>query len=112
MSAELKTEILKAIDLLAEYDHCFISPEGAQAICKPFGMTPRTYVLQANPSHPKGLTLNNGAKEAEGVAADDLAEQLCEFTAVPYASKFGRGSQLRECCRALRERFANINAGD
>lgn len=92
---------LKLIAKLREYDHLFITPEGANHFSTPFGFKAHTYVLKANPSDPKGLTLNNGATEAEGIDAQDLAMQICRHLKVPFDSKFGRGSQLRACCDAL-----------
>lgn len=103
-----KAEKLKALDDLADYDHCFITPEGAAALAKPFGLTPKTYVAQANPREPKGLTLNDGRKQAEGIAAEVLARQICDHAGVKYPSMMGRGFQLRACLTVLRQ---HVEAG-
>jgi hypothetical protein len=51
----------------------------------------------------KGLTLNNGAKSAKGMAAFDLAMMLCGELDVRYESKLGRGFQVQVCVEALRK---------
>lgn len=98
-----KAELLEAVAELREYDHAFVSPKGAKRLAKPFGVKPTTYLVQANPNDPKGLTLDDGATEAEGVDAAILAEQICHKLGVNYESKLGRGSQLRSCCDALQK---------
>lgn len=90
---------------LRHYDHAFLTREGALHFSKPFGFEAYTYVAKANPQDFKGLTLANGATEAEGIDAADLAEQICRHVGVKYDSKFGRGSQLRACCDALEAHF-------
>jgi hypothetical protein len=97
----MKPDYVKLIAELREYDHLFLSPEGAKHFTAPFGFKAHTYTMKANPNEFKGLTLNNGATEAEGVEADVLAMQICRHLLIPFPSKFGRGSQLRACCDAL-----------
>lgn len=91
----------ECVDKLRQYDHAFLTVEGAMSFSRPFGFEARTYVERADPSDPKGLTLNNGAASAEGIAAHHLAEQICQHVGVDYPEKLGRGSQLRACCDAL-----------
>lgn len=50
---------------------------------------------------PKGLTLNNGASAAIGIASFDLAPMLCGALNVKYAGMLGRGFQVRACVDAL-----------
>jgi hypothetical protein len=97
-----KAELFKAVDELREYDHAFINPEGAKRLAAPFGVKPRTYIEKVNPNDPKGLILEDGATEAEGIDAALLAMQICGDLSVDYESKLGRGSQLRSCCDALK----------
>lgn len=94
-------ELKAAVQNLREYDHCFISPEGAKKLSAPFGHQPICYVEKATPNEPKGLTLDDGASEAEGIAAEHLAADICRHLKVKFEYKFGRGSQLRACCDAL-----------
>lgn len=89
------------VDELRGYDHAFLTVEGADYFSNPFGFKARTYVARANPTEPKGLTLDNGADSAEGIAADNLAMQICDHVGVEYHRGLGRGSQLRACCDAL-----------
>lgn len=96
-----KAELLEAVDELRQYDHAFINPDGAKRLAAPFGVTPRTYVMKANPQDPKGLTLDGGLTEAEGIDAAELGIQICFHLNVDFESKMGRGSQLRSCCDAL-----------
>jgi hypothetical protein len=93
--------LMKYVDELREYDHAFLTVEGAEYFTEPFGFTARTAMVRANPNDIKGLTLNNGAKQARGIDAVDLAKQICNHVGVDYDDKFGRGSQLRVCCDAL-----------
>ena len=97
----INTNLLKYVDDLRNYDHAFLTCEGAEYFSKPFGFTARTSVVRANPKDPKGLTLDDGAKQANGIDAVHLAIQICRHVGVEYDEKFGRGSQLRACCDAL-----------
>ena len=96
-----KAELRKYVDELREYDHAFLTKEGAEYFSTPFGFKARTAIVRANPNDMKGLTLHNGAEQARGVDAVDLAIQICAHLGVMYDDKFGRGSQLRACCDAL-----------
>jgi hypothetical protein len=95
--------MLQIVNELRDCDHAFLSPEGADHFSKPFGFKAETWIHQASPNEPKGLTLSDGAKQAEGIDASYLAQQICRHVGVEYASKFGRGSQLRACCDALEQ---------
>ena len=98
---QTKAELLKAVAKLREYDHAFITPEGAERLAEPFDVKPRTYVEKVDLNDPKGVTFHDGRLEAEGVDAAILAMQICSANNVEYEGKFGRGSQLRACCDAL-----------
>jgi hypothetical protein len=100
---KLTEERLQAVEDLCQCDHGFLTVEGAERFSKPFGLKPRTYVAYSNPTDPKGLTLDDGVKSARGVGAHELAMQICDHLGVKYPVKFGRGSQLRECCSALEQ---------
>lgn len=93
----------KVIRELYEYDHAFLTPEGAAHFTEPFGFSPRTYVERANPDDFKGLTLNDGATEARGVAAHQLALQIASHLGVSVPDMFGVGSQLRIACSKVLE---------
>lgn len=95
----------KAIEDLRGWDHCLISEEGAIKLAKPFGIVPRCHTYYANPRDPKGLTLNDGADSAVGIAAETLACQICDGLGVKYRQCLGRGFQLRACCDALSQHF-------
>jgi hypothetical protein len=103
LDAKLAREfgLIKYVNELREYDHAFLTVGGAEYFSQPFGFRARTSVHYANPEDPKGLTFDNGAKQANGVSAHDLAGQICRHLGVKYDEKMGRGSQLRACCDAL-----------
>lgn len=94
-------QFMPLVEDLRQYDHAFLTVEGAKYLSEPFGFTARTWLHHANPEDPKGLTFTNGAKQAEGISANDLAMQICDHVGVEYPEMFGRGSQLRACCDAL-----------
>lgn len=93
----------KVIRELYEYDHAFLSPVGAAHFTQPFGFIARTHVEKANPQDFKGLTLNEGMSEAEGVEASALALQIASHLGVSVPDMFGRGSQLRIACAKILE---------
>lgn len=101
-----KAKALELIKELREYDHLFLTREGALNFSKPFGFEARTWVHKADPTDPKGLTFHDGRKQAEGIDAAVLAGQICSHLGVKARSMFGRGSQLRSCCDALEAHFA------
>ncbi len=71
----------------------------------PFGFKGHTVVVTSDrsPDNPKGLILDDGLEPAEGADAADLAVMICRHLSVKFMPKLGRGSTLRECCRALLE---------
>ena len=96
---------LEAVNDLANYDHCFLNPEGVKQIGKPFGVY-KTVIREDTRSQFKGLNLGEGYKEgdsAEGLDAHILAELLCEKEGLEYPRFFGIGSQLRGCIEVLRK---------
>lgn len=98
-----KAHQVKAIMKLYEYDHAFLNGEGAMHFTKPFGIIPRLHTEEADPRNPKGLTLHNGARRAEGVAAHHLALQIAQHLGVDVPDMFGIGSQLRVACTKIIE---------
>jgi hypothetical protein len=40
-------------------------------------------------------------EDCQGLPADEIVEAVCRQLRVPYEMKYGRGSQLRECCAKL-----------
>jgi len=101
---------LEAVKELVEYDHCLLTPEAVMEFCKPFGFDPKMFItkFQNQPSQFKGLNVP-GMKEGEwveGADASHLAANFCQELGIEYVPKYGRGSRLRECCRALREHLS------
>jgi hypothetical protein len=104
---------LEAIKELVTYDHSFLSPETAKKLAEPFGISPNLYDARDTRSQFKGLTLHGinpktGKEYQEGdtcsgVDADILSTQIANYLKVDYCPMFGRGSQLRETCRAVEE---------
>lgn len=88
---------------LVQCDHSFMKPEFVKEANDLFGSNIKTYLAKANPTEFKGLSLENGMTEAEGLDADIIAERLADHIGVEYTPMFGRGSRLRECCRAILE---------
>jgi hypothetical protein len=87
-------EQLNVLHELACDTHVFWPPEEAQKFMEPFGFKVHTHVEHAS-KHPKGLTLNNGAKSAEGAASWDISGQLVQELNLTSEGKLGRGSQVR-----------------
>ena len=100
---------LEALEELSDCDHAFLNREGCNRIAGPFGLIPRCYEHRANPRDPKGLTLKDGAKKAVGLGAEELAGQICQHLGLgrPDAAFHGRGSQLRACVDAIREKLGH-----
>mgnify|MGYP001573982963 CR=1 FL=1 len=99
---------IQAIDELEKYDHAFLTPEAVRELGEPFGVY-HTITATDNRNDFKGLNLGQDNKEgdqAEGLPAHDLARLICKRENVPYAFMNGIGSQLRVCCKAMREHLA------
>jgi len=105
---------IEAVNALREYDHCFINQETVEEITAPFGFKGYTYVARSNagPDNPKGLTLSEGLDELRGQDAAVVATEICQHLKLDYMSKFGRGSQLRECCDVLSRYVAQNGIGE
>lgn len=103
----VKAKQAKVIRELYEYDHAFLTPEGAAHFTEPFGFTARLRVEKANPQDFKGLTLPNGMTEAEGVEASRLALQIASHLGVNVPDMFGIGSQLRIACARILEHLGS-----
>lgn len=100
-----KAKQVKVIKELYEYDHAFLTPEGAAHFTEPFGFTAHLSVVEANPQDMKGLTLHNGAKRAKGIEASKLALQIAQIVGVSVPDMYGIGSQLRIACSRILERL-------
>lgn len=86
----------EAIQELLKYDHCVMSSKGAEKICDPFNVP-----IPKEVEYPDAQQENG--KPVIGIAAHELAEHLCQRLGISYISQFGKGSQLRMCCKALTE---------
>lgn len=98
-----KEKQIAFIERLVQCDHSFMKPEFVKEANDVFGSHIGTYLAKANPKDFKGLTLNDGATEAEGQDAHKIAEQLAEHLGLEWQEMFGIGSELRECCRVILE---------
>jgi hypothetical protein len=99
---------LKAVKDLRECDHAFLNASGVNKYAKAFGLEGQIKPTRhyADPDAPKGLILKNNAKSAIGMDAAVLAETICTLLTVDYLTMWGRGSQLRACCDALKKHFS------
>ena len=120
---------LEAIRELAKHDHGILSPEAAQELGDPFGVTvvPQTFetgqgrVVQGLPGRWTGVTVVPQTFETgqgrvvqgppgrwTGVAAHRLAHQIAASLGLQegrdYPSQTGIGSQLRVACQTV-ERY-------
>jgi len=101
-----KLSKLEAINELVKCDHSFLYPKAVEEFTEPFGFKGSVKLATDTRSHFKGLNLGKNFKEgdkAEGQDADVVAQEIADYLKVEYTSMFGRGSALRECCRAVRE---------
>lgn len=88
---------------LAENTHTLFSESFVEQINEAFIVSLKARVYRADGArNPKGLTTHDGAPEAKGLAAFELAPALCDALGVKYESKLGRGFQVRACVDALR----------
>lgn len=99
-----KEKQIAFIKRLVQCDHSFMSKEFCDEGSLIFGQHIPTYLAKADPPGTfKGLTFSDGRTEMEGQDADRIAEVICSFFELEYTPMFGRGSRLRECCRAILE---------
>lgn len=104
MTLEPKLTRSEILQTLCKDTHAFWTPEFVTKINDAFGTKLECYTAKATGhKDPKGLTLNNGASSATGLASFEIAPMLCRHFNVKYESKLGRGSQVRACVQALRE---------
>ena len=94
-SASREKQLTLLRELRDDYDHTVLSAEGVAAYAAAFGCPLQTHGIDLAQLEPPRLG------ETQGLASDELAEKLCRHFRVAYASKYGRGSQLRECCTQL-----------
>jgi hypothetical protein len=110
-SPKLPKEKQKLINMLHDYHHSILTPEGAQAYCDAFGVpVPKMREYQDSRSEFKGITLDGpntqeGDKD-RGYGGTELAEYICGCLNVKYQSYMGRGFQMQGCCTALSAYFA------
>lgn len=103
--------MFEAVTELSTHDHSFMTVAFIKEYCKPFGFNPKEFIdrFQDNRSEFKGLYVPS-VKEGdwvEGQDASTVAIRTCHKLGVEYAPMYGRGSALRECCRALREHLTD-----
>lgn len=97
---------LEAINKLQQCDHLFLTPEGVKEATKPFGFKGVVRTATDTRSQFKGLNFGEGFKEgdtAKGQDADVVACEIARHIGADFTPMFGRGSALRECCRAAKE---------
>ena len=95
-------KLVKLIDELAQYDHCFLSPEGVKHFTEPFGFKCETYKAKDTSFTHKGLSLKDKTKN-EGQDADVVACEIASHLGIDYTSYFGRGSQLAGACAEIKQ---------
>lgn len=102
MTINLRNLQIERMKDLAFNTHILFNEKGARKYTDPFGIHPKLRKYHAQPNDPKGLTLNDGASWAMGIASWDLAYQIYNhFGLTDAESKMGRGSQQREYCYAV-----------
>jgi hypothetical protein len=94
-----KAEILQ---LLVEDTHALWAPKFIAEVNEAFGTSIQcmNYAVDGD-RNPRGLSLYDGVSESFGLASFHIAPELCHAFDVPYESRMGRGSQVRECVAAL-----------
>lgn len=84
--------------------HVLFTAEFVDKVNAAFGTKIKAFEYKADGhKNPKGLTLNDGAKKATGLAAFDLAPMLCSELGVKYEGMMGRGFQVQTCVEALKQ---------
>ena len=99
---------LEAIRNLSTHDHAFLKESYIKKLGKIFGLKiPIRQAYSDPPGTFKGLSLyddkGNPIETARGQDADIIACDIAQQLNIDYTSMFGRGSALRECCRAIEE---------
>ena len=91
------------MQIMIENTHALWNTDFLDEVNQAFGtkIEPREYVEDGD-RNPKGLTLNERAKSANGIACFELVPLLCASLNVKYPSMFGRGFQVRACIDALK----------
>jgi hypothetical protein len=84
-------------------DHCIMPSAFVLECGRIFGCTLKPYTIHAS-------LLDNPNGDDQGMGAESIVEDVCRHYKVPYAAKYGRGSQLRECCEQLLVFFASPEA--
>ena len=93
---EIKARRSIVHDNLLTLDHCVISGKQAQEYADAFGVKAPKEMEYPNAHRQDG-------KPVIGVAVHTLAEAICRQLKVDYVVQFGKGSQLRMCCKALKD---------
>lgn len=107
----MNKKAIEAVEELAGCDHGILTRDGAQTLAESLGLDASAvpvYAIEHHPEEIKGARLAGCTKIGEkrfGIGADDLASWACRQLGVKYTEKFGRGSQLRECCSVLLGHF-------
>ena len=97
------TKLIKLIAELEYYHHAFLSPEGATHFLKPFGLKPHLRVAKDTSHEFKGLTLDEGEEEAEGMDGLTDASMIARHFNLNVPDFHGRGSQHRAYCEAIKQ---------
>lgn len=94
-------ERLEAIRELAKHDHGILTPEAAQELAAPFGVTVTPQTFETG----QGRVVSGPPGRWTGVGAHALAHQLAGSLDLregrDYPDVRGIGSQLRVACRAI-----------
>lgn len=109
---------VEVVDVLAGADHGFLAEPFCLAACRAFGVTEFIGRYVVDSGQFKGLQYaedDAGQPLPDGTAvfgaeASALAEHICRELGVRCMGFHGRGSQLRECVRRLREWLAGPGA--
>lgn len=94
-----RKDILHIID---RNHHAFFTTEFLTLVNGAFGADIKPVECEADPDDPQGLVIHNGADRAVGIAAFNLAPQLCRALGVSYLGAHGRGTLVHHCIEALR----------
>jgi hypothetical protein len=101
---------LEAIRELAKHDHGILSPEEAQKLADPFGVTVRPVTFEVGEGR---VVAGRPSGRWQGVGAHILAHQTARSLGLKegdaYADVRGIGSQLRVACEAV-ERYLESQA--